>query len=105
METVVEKLFYLLFQETQSMWMEKWTDIEKEQLFAFYIKGIALSKIDHLGELPFDQDPQRYNKFRESFEYQYRQFFKKERSSSDDPSCHVDTNSNNDETKKQQQRK
>jgi hypothetical protein len=103
MNTVVEALFQHLHHQTEWMWMDKWTDVEKQQLFAFFVKGYSLSKIDASGELPFEEDPQRFGFLREIFEVHYQHFFKKERPSSDDLPTHVETNRNNDETKKQQQ--
>lgn len=77
MDTVVEILFDKLHLETQSLWMEKWKDIEKAQMFIFYVKGYGLHKIDFPGETPFTSDPQRYEFLRESFEIYYNEVFKK----------------------------
>ena len=84
MNTVVEALFQHLHHQTELMWMDKWTEVEKQQLFAFFVKGYSLRIKDATGDVPFEEDPQRYSFLREIFDVHYQTFFKKERPSCDD---------------------
>lgn len=77
--TVVEALFDKLHWQTEKIWMEKWTDVEKEQLFLFFIAGIAMNKIDYPGETPFINDVKRHEQYREAFNNYYLEAFNKRR--------------------------
>lgn len=85
MDTVVEKLFDKLSFKTETLWMEKWTEIEKIQLFAFFVRGYGLSRIEFPGEEQFHTDPKQYAFLKESFEIHYNEFFQKEKPPGDEP--------------------
>lgn len=76
--TVVEALFDKLHWETEKMWMRPWLDLEKDQMFLFFIAGIAASKVDYPEEVPFIKDAERYEKYRDLFNKHYQAVYNKE---------------------------
>lgn len=78
--TVVETLFDKLHYKTEKLWMEKWTDVEKEQLFMFFVFGYSLTRKDYPGEKPFVEDVQQHEFLKDAFIKYYESVFKQGRS-------------------------